>query len=181
MGLMGVLKAFTRVVRNGANISDVKADTGGGRITTAENFSPAGEDSHPVLSDVPFMVEAPGTGRYVVLGYLDPVNEGQAAEGEKRFLARDASGTPVSYVWLKNDGSLELNGADDYAVAYTDLKEAFDTLRDELNAFISVFNGHVHSYLPGPGSPTPTDAPATSGTDAEADMSPARVSTVRLP
>ena len=179
MGLMGVLKSFTRVIRNGANISDVKADTGGGRITTAENFSPAGDDSFPLLTDIPFIVSAPGTGRFVVLGYLDPVNAGQALEGERRFIARDSSGAPVSFVWLRNDGSLELNGADDYAVRYTPLAEQIHQLRDDLNEFIGVFKLHKHSTA-AVGAPSIPDNAATA-TDSTIDISGSSVGTVRLP
>ena len=184
MGLMGVLKSFARVVRNGANISDVKADTGGGRITTAENFGPVGDDSFPLLTDIPFIVPAPGTGRFVVLGYLDPVNESQALEGERRFIARDSSGAPVSFVWLRNDGSLELNGAEDYAVAYTDLKDAFDTLRGDLNALVQAYNTHIHTTtatIGSSGTPGVISPTASLGTESTADMSPAQVQTVKLP
>ena len=184
MGLMGVLKSFTHVIRNGANISDVKADTGGGRITTAENFSPAGDDSFPLLTDIPFIVPAPGTGRFVVLGYLDPINEGQALEGERRFIARDSSGAPVSFVWLRNDGSLELNGAGDYAVRYTPLEEQVHQLRDDLNAFIQAYLAHIHTTTATIGSSgTPGVISPTASTVGESsiDISPAKVDMVKLP
>jgi hypothetical protein len=58
----------------------------------------------------------------------------------------------------------------DYAVAYKDMKEAYDQLRDD-------FNAHVHDYNAGP-TPATTPTPKTPST---ADMSAAKVESVRLP
>ena len=85
-------------------------------------------------------------------------------------------------VLLDKDGKLVLTGADDveingnadYAVAYNDLKSAFDELRNDLNALINLFNAH-NGHVP-PGS-----APATGAVPSTADMSGAQVSNVRLP
>jgi hypothetical protein len=62
-----------------------------------------------------------------------------------------------------------LNGNTNFAVKYTELKTAFDTLRTELNSLITVFNAHVH---PGVTSGSASTSPSTTpGTPAKADMS----------
>ena len=80
---------------------------------------------------------------------------------------------------LRTSGNIELNGNTDSAIAFTDMKLAFDTLRTELNAFVSVFNAHVHTAtMPGPGVSGPIAAPAIA---AVADMTAAEVPTVKVP
>ena len=69
---------------------------------------------------------------------------------------------------LNTNGDIILNDSTDFAVAYTDLKAAFDTLKAEVNALITVYNAHT-SHPPGNGVP------------AVADMSGAKVPTVKVP
>ena len=57
---------------------------------------------------------------------------------------------------------INLNGVTDNAVAFTDLKIAFDLFKADYNA---------HTHVPGPGVTTPTAA----------DMTPAKVNSVTLP
>ena len=80
---------------------------------------------------------------------------------------------PVSggFVKIRKAGNVEVNGTADFAVAYDDLKAAFDQLKTELNTFVAVYNGHAH---PG-GVVTPQAVTAT------ADMTAAKVATVLLP
>lgn len=72
----------------------------------------------------------------------------------------------------------------DYAVQYTAMKSAFDTLKSELNALVTAYNAHIHittatvGATPTPGVIAPT---LSTGTPPTADMSGAQVSDVRLP
>lgn len=109
MGLKGRIAkilSFTRTVRNGARVSDVKVDPGGGANITAEHFAPAGDDSHPLNTDYSYAAPVENTGRRVIVGYLDPKNTPKAELGDKRIYGRDPStGVAVVEVWLKNDGT----------------------------------------------------------------------------
>jgi hypothetical protein len=103
------------------------------------------------------------------------------AAGE-RVISSDLLGVAKAYAAWRNTGVLELNGATDFAVAFTDLKTAFDQLKTDLNNFITVFNGvnpvgHTHTDSVG-GTTTAMGAFATPST---ADMTPAKVATVKLP
>ena len=51
MGRIALVLSFIRSLANGANVSDVKVDSGGGANTTAQHFAPAGDDSHPLPDD----------------------------------------------------------------------------------------------------------------------------------
>lgn len=78
---------------------------------------------------------------------------------------RNDAGT--SFITLTSTGDIVLNGDSDFAVAFTDMKAAFDTL-------VSDFNTHMHPTA-ALGSPSPPVAPTT------ADMSGAKVDTVKVP
>lgn len=87
-----------------------------------------------------------------------------------------------STITLTALGNVEINGNTDWAVAYTDLKTAFDQFKTDFNNFVTLtFNTHAHQYLPGPGSLTSTSTALPVGTGSTADMSSAKVDTVRLP
>lgn len=107
MGL-GKLLSFVRGLRNGAKISDVKLDPGGGPNVTAEHFSAPGDDAHPLVGDYVINVIIQRSGGSAVVGYLDPKNEQKAAPGEKRIYARDSGGASIVELWLKNDGTAVL-------------------------------------------------------------------------
>ena len=103
---IGKLLSFTRVLRNDVKISDVKIDTGGGVNTTAEEFAPAGDDSFPLKTDYILASATQRSGGKAVHGFIDPINEPKAQEGDKRIYARNAAdGTVIVDVWLKNDGT----------------------------------------------------------------------------
>lgn len=100
------LLSFTHSMRNNAKVSIVKIDLGGGNTKTAEHFAPVGDDSYPLTTDYPVVAPTQGTGRHAVVGYVDPINEPKAQQGDKRVYARDFdTGAVVVDVWLKNDGS----------------------------------------------------------------------------
>lgn len=105
-GLIGRVLSFVRVTRNGAQISDVKVNPGGGPNVTAEHFAPPGDDSHPLPTDYAYTAPTPQRGRLAAVGYVDPLNTPQAQPGEKRIYARDTDGVVVVEVWLKNDGTI---------------------------------------------------------------------------
>lgn len=104
--MIGRLLSFARRTIDGAPVADAKIDPGGENARTVQHFAPAGDDSHPLPGDTVLAVEAGGSGEAQAVGYIDPVNPGEAGPGEKRLYARDADGNVVAQVWLKNDGEL---------------------------------------------------------------------------
>jgi len=98
--------SFVRAVTNGAKISNVKIDLGGGENKTAQHFSAPGDDSFPLITDYVLAADVPRNGGKAIVGYVDPINDPVAQEGDKRIYARDpATGVAVVSFWLKNDGS----------------------------------------------------------------------------
>lgn len=111
MGRIASILSFVKVVRNTANIIDVKADPGGGANITAENFSAPGDDSHPLIGDYVSLMPGSGAGRELAVGYLDPLNEAKADVGDKRIYARGPDGVSIVDVWLKNTGEATVSNS----------------------------------------------------------------------
>lgn len=109
MGKLGKVLSFLRSAKRGLPASLVKSDTGAGLNRTPQHCSDAGEDSRPMPGDYAVLVPIEGTGKYVTVAYIDPVNEPVAEEGDRRTYARDSSGVAVVELWLKSDGSAVLS------------------------------------------------------------------------
>ena len=112
MGWVAKVLSFTRVTRNGAKLSDVKLDPGGGPNATGEHFADAGDDSYPLPTDYAAAISIPRGGGKAPVGYADPINEKKATAGETRKYGRDpATGLAVNEVWLKADSSVIIANA----------------------------------------------------------------------
>ena len=160
--------AYIKTVKRGVTVATVKASLRLGQNVLADIYAASGDDSPPLPDDMLYLGDNDATGGRVCLGAVDQVNAPVAAAGEKRLYARDANGAPVVIIWLKGDGTLELNGTADNAVRFSALETAFE-------AFQAEFNVHNHPTAPvGPISP-PSNAPS------QADIAPAKVDEVKLP
>ena len=112
MGLIAKVLSFVRTTAGTAKVSDVKSNSGGDVISTAQHFSSAGDDSHPLADDYVLNIPVQRTGSKVAVGYLDPKNEPKAQAGEKRIYARKAdTGEVIVELWLKNDGAATLSNS----------------------------------------------------------------------
>lgn len=106
----------------------------------------------------------------------------QKANGELELKSVDGLEATQAAVKLDNDGDVTINEGTDWAVQFTALKSAFDQLKNDLNTFITTtFNTHTHSYLPGPGAATPTAVPVPTGSSSSADMSGAKIDSIKVP
>ena len=119
----------------------------------------------------------------VITGIIQKAMDG-LKEGESVMFSKTSEGVKAT-IYARVDGSLEINGDDDYAVRYSVLKAQFDELNNKFNTFVEVYNIHVHpvplSQAIFPAS-TPSSSPTPmSGTASTADMSEAKVDSVKLP
>lgn len=111
MAALNVILSFLRTIRNGARVTDVKVDPGGGFNRTATHSAPPGDDSFPLLEDQAVSVDVGGSGRQAIVGYMDVKNVPVAAAGEKRIYARDGDGATIVEIHLKADGEVVLLNA----------------------------------------------------------------------
>lgn len=129
-------------------------------VQTSFEIAPFGVDAAPLKDMLAAYSATAEKGKTVFLGVI---NKNQKADkGEVRLYSLDANASEKIYLWLKNDGYMEVGGNDDHLVRYSKLEEAFNTLQNE-------FNTHVHPTS-APGSNT---APITIASTA--NISPAKI------
>lgn len=138
-------------------------------------FGNSGEDFAPYNGDQVIVFDL-GGGFKIALKTNDQIDP-SVDEGEKEIYSHDGS-SKKAYIKWKASGDVEVNGNSKSAVRYEDLATAFNTLKSDLNSFVSIFNAHVHTTVTGLGAPTP---PAVPGTPSSADIAPSESSTVKLP
>lgn len=163
-----------------------KLDKDGWRIITHDCFSsitdslqmlPWGVDSVPVVPKDVFThltaVYVPTTvdGESAIGGYYLVPAYTLAQPGEMRLFSTDANGTLSQYVWLKNNGTMEIGGDDDWMVRYSKLEEAFNELKGKFNDLVSAFNSHQHKDSLN----APTTTNTHPGTASAADITQAKI------
>ena len=149
-----------------------------GDVQSVQLVSIGGMDFHP-LPGARVMVAQVGNAWKMAIVLEDGVTP-TAAAGEKFIYSQDSGGAISALVKLRNTGDVEINGDADWAVAYTDLKMAFDQLKSDHDTHVHLAGPPLGAVLDSVGGPcTGPTAPPTAGPSA--DMSPAKVSTVKLP
>lgn len=128
----------------------------GKRLNTVVCFGTDNTDSRQGYNVAPFGFDSVGTqnlqavyadtanNRYpIILGWLN--TSVVAQEGESRMYATNTNGSSVvGYVYLKNNGELNLLGDSNWAVKYTELAAQFNELKGKFNDLVTAFNSHVH-------------------------------------
>lgn len=139
------------------------------------NVAPFGIDSNPV-KDIPALSVRTVQGTYTI-GVVRGENGSEV--GETWLYSTDDKGVIKSVLKLRNDGTIEVNGADDNAVLYSKLEKAFNDLRSDFNSLVNTYNGHTHAGSAGSVPVTITPTP-NQGTPSSADITPAKSSKVKL-
>jgi hypothetical protein len=118
---------------------------------TAKVAAPFGDDANPIKDMTAIYAETTVNGEPFVIGY---VNTNQvAAVGEKRIFSLKEDGSSSTYIWLKNDKTIEIGGNADNAVRFLPLKtgiSATDTaITAELAKIQAAFVTVGGVYAPG--------------------------------
>lgn len=148
-------------------------------VREATEAAPFGVDGGPLKDMIAVYADTVDKGEPVIVGYLNAPQLAQA--GELRLYSTDADGQQQFYAWLKGNGTLELGGDADNMVRYSKLEEAFNTLKDDFNAFIDRYNLHIH-IAPSGGGPTAapdTAPPKPALVHTTADISPAKIDEIK--
>lgn len=146
-------------------------------VQSVELFRGSGVDACPVSNKSNVVVVSIGSWKIAIA--VDDNVVPSVSEGEIMIYSIDPlTGMKKSTILLKTDGTLEINGNTDYAVAFNDLKAGFDQLKSDFNTFIaSKYNLHNH-----PTAPTgPVSVPSVLGTSTTASIDAAKIATVRVP
>ncbi len=134
-------------------------------VQSAHQVAPYGIDSNPIADMKAIYGQTEVNGRPVIIGYIN--KNVLAEEGDIRLFSTDANGLLKMFVWLKNDGTLELGGSAKHLARFEELETGFNQLKADFNAFLT----HVHG-----GSGTPPTPPATPST---ASISAAKIEEIK--
>ena len=101
-------------------------------IRTAFEAAPFGTDANPIKDMRAVYAETASKGDRVIVGYI---NKNQLAlQGEHRLYSTDANGNLQTWIWMHNDGTIEIGGNANHFTQYEAMKAAFDLLKTDLNA-----------------------------------------------
>lgn len=99
---------------------------------TSHESMPFGYDGNPLKDIVAIHAKTSNNSENVIIGYI---NENQLADvGEVRIYSLDSNKTVKSVFWLKNDGTIELNGNTYSLVRYEPLESSIKQLDQKINA-----------------------------------------------
>lgn len=102
-----------------------------GAKTVAE-CSPYGFDSNPLLNDMDAVfAETSVSGEPIIIGFIQ--KNRFAGVGEVRLYSEDENGKTQAFMWLRNNGNLELNGRTDNLVKFKPLNVASIKLSSDIN------------------------------------------------
>lgn len=137
---------------------------------------PYGVDSAPIKDVVGLYVKTGVKGESVLVGYI---NKNQLADiGEHRLFSTNSEGQQQTYVWLKNDGILEIGGDDDFMVRYSKMAEAYNEMKTDINNLKTLISTWT---------PVPTDGGASlqaflatwSGTNLTKNIEDSKIDTIK--
>lgn len=169
MGFMSTVVGYLLDKYRGGskNVGISKITAKGNPYTSQLCFGP-GIEINPADGERLVIMKIDGSESYMVAiaGTNQNIEPG-TARGERKIYSVSEDGSEIKAIAkFKNDGVLELNGASDSAVLFSELKAGFDQL-------VSDFNGHIHTTTATIGSSgTPgVISPPTALSAAEIDGS----------
>ncbi len=144
-------------------------------VQTAKQTAPYGMDSNPIKGMIAIYGATSDKGKPVIIGYI---NKNQLADvGEARIFSTDANGALKTYIWLQNDGIMEIGSSVDNMVRFSELETAFNELKSDFNALVTAYNTHVHPGVTvGAGATLVT---TSTGSSSTADISGAKIDEIK--
>ena len=127
-----------------------------------------GIDQSPVPGSQMLVLEI-GASWKIAIPLTDGVDP-SAETGAKYLYSQDENGSIQSTFKLRSDGTIEINGSSDFAVAFNDLKTGFDSLSSQVSANLTAIATAITSL-----GGVYTVIPLTASIDAS------KVETVKLP
>lgn len=153
--------------RGGDTVRMLQVQLLGDNPETVEWFDITGEDTAPVNGDKVVILEI--ARNYKIAVATKDLITAAVSAGERKFYSRDSNGAVQAIIYLKNDGSIELNSGSDWAVQFTALQTAFNELK-------TAFNTHLHTGVTSGGAST-----GTTTIPSAADISLAKINKINVP
>lgn len=103
--------------------------------------APHGIDSNPVKDMVAIYAQTEERGKAYVVGYLN--KDLSASVGELRLFSTSESGQLAAWMWLKNNGNIEILGSDDNLIKYAQTAATIKEIQDDIKALKQAFTTWV--------------------------------------
>jgi hypothetical protein len=108
---------------------------------TANESGPFGVDSSPIENMTAIFSETSNAGESVIIGYI---NKSQLSEpGETRLFSMDNTGVLKAELWLKNDGSIIMNGGGFSAVRFENLNAKLSQEVTDINTELTKISAAI--------------------------------------
>lgn len=102
---------------------------------------PFGIDGNPLKNTVAIYAETSKRSQPVVIGYIN--RDQKAAPGELRIFSKNANGEEQTYIWLKANGTIEIDGNANFAVKFNELKTVVQEIQNDIGSLKAAFNSWV--------------------------------------
>jgi len=109
--------------------------------------SPQGIDSNPIKNKVAVYCKTGENGSPILVGYIDENSKSQP--GEIRIYSTDSNGSEKNYLYLKNNGDIEIGGDDDSLVRYTALNWELQSKIFDINVELTKIATAINGIVPG--------------------------------
>jgi hypothetical protein len=175
--MMSIVKILSTKITNGKRLAKFLR-MGLNDVQENNIAQPHGIDANPVKDMTAIYAQTSVKGESVIIGYI---NQNQLADiGELRLFSTDNSNAAQAVIFMRNNGDIEINGDADNMVRFSELKTAYDQLKSDFNAFVSIYNSHIHPFVGVPvGVPASTTPTASVGTPSTATVDAAKIDNVK--
>ena len=159
--------------RGGSKNSIIIKSTGKGNDGQSKAAFGPGIEINPGAGERVLIERVDGSDSYLVsIAGLSSNVAPDTLKGERRFFSVDSNGDLSAYIKLKNGGTIELNGNDNFAVLYNELLIEFNELKTKFNTHVGNYNGHTHGSMPAPVPPSSTSAADITNTKSDKVLLP---------
>ena len=108
--------------------------------------SPFGVDSNPLKDMVALYAPTGEKGETTIIGYL---NKNQLAGiGENRLFSLKENGDLATYIWMKNDETMEIGGDSDNMVRYAPLNSGVQQFKSDVNIELVKIAAVLNTIIP---------------------------------
>lgn len=129
-------------------------------IQTSFISAPAGIDSNPIQDLVAVYAETSEKGKTILVGFIN--KNAIAKQGELRIFSTNSSGIEQTYIYLTDDGNIELGGKLDNLVKYIALDAALQTEAGLINVELAKIAAVLNSIIPNSYTPVPIQVNTTA-------------------
>jgi len=115
-------------------------------VQTVEYIQGSQNDSIPEIGTAVYIIDVAGNASNKIAIVCDSNIESTVENGEKKIYAQD-NGSIESYIYLKKDGTIEINGNTDFAVNYNNLEISLTNQDTLINAELTKLTATISAMV----------------------------------